>query len=117
MTLIKQRQKHIRKGDRVLVLAGNQKGKCGEILAVKGDRVVIQGLNMRKKHIKKSQQHPNGQILTLEQPIHVSNVVVCDKDDRPLKLKVHVTPEGERQLVYRQDDEQRIYRILKKKQP
>jgi large subunit ribosomal protein L24 len=111
----KQRLKHIKKGDRVLVIAGNERGRSGEVLDIDGERVLVQGLNVRKRHFRKSQQHPNGRVVELEQPIHRSNVVVCDSENRPLKLKVHVTPEGERQLVYRRGEEQLVYRTLKQK--
>jgi large subunit ribosomal protein L24 len=113
----KQRLKNIRTGDRVLVIAGNERGRSGEVLAIHGDRVVVQGLNVRKRHFKKTQQHQRGHIAELEQPIHRSNVVICDKENRPLRLKVQVTDEGERQLVYQKGDEQVVYRTLKKKNP
>lgn len=110
----KQRLKNMRKGDKVLVIAGNERGHSGEVLAIVGDRVVVQGLNVRKRHMKKTQDQP-GRIAEFEQPIHRSNVVHCDKENRPLRLKMHVTAEGERQLVYRQGEEQVVYRTLKKK--
>jgi large subunit ribosomal protein L24 len=68
--------RHIRKGDTVIVTAGNDKGATGEVLRVMPDedKVVVQGVNMRTKHLKPSQKNPQGGRLKLEMPIHISNV-------------------------------------------
>jgi large subunit ribosomal protein L24 len=67
---------HVKKGDQVTVIAGKEKGKGGKIIHVHTDkqRVVVEGLQMIKKHVKKSQQNPNGAILDREGSIHISNV-------------------------------------------
>jgi len=67
---------HVKKGDEVVVLAGREKGKRGKIIAVlsKKERVVVEGLQMIKKHTRKSQQNPNGAIVEREGSIHISNV-------------------------------------------
>jgi large subunit ribosomal protein L24 len=67
---------HVKKGDDVVVLAGKDKGKAGKIIAVltKKQRVVVEGVQMIKKHVRKSQQNPNGAILEREGSIHISNV-------------------------------------------
>jgi large subunit ribosomal protein L24 len=67
---------HVKKGDQVTVIAGKEKGKSGKIIAVLTDkqRVVVEGLQMIKKHTRKSQQHPNGAIIEREGSIHISNV-------------------------------------------
>ena len=67
---------HVKKGDEVVVLAGKEKGKTGKIIHVltKKSRVIVEGLQMIKKHVKKSQQNPNGAILDREGSIHISNV-------------------------------------------
>ena len=67
---------HVKKGDQVTVISGKEKGKSGKIIAVLTDksRVVIEGLQMIKKHTRKSQQNPNGAILEREGSIHISNV-------------------------------------------
>ena len=67
---------HVKKGDQVVVLAGKEKGKSGKIIHVMTEkqRVVVEGLQMIKKHVKKSQQNPNGAILDREGSIHISNV-------------------------------------------
>jgi large subunit ribosomal protein L24 len=67
---------HVKKGDQVTVVSGKEKGKSGKIIAVltKKSRVVIEGLQMIKKHTRKSQQNPNGAIVEREGSIHISNV-------------------------------------------
>jgi len=67
---------HVKKGDEVVVLAGKEKGKRGKIIAVlpKKNRVIVEGLHMIKRHMRKSQQHPNGAIIEREGTVHVSNV-------------------------------------------
>jgi large subunit ribosomal protein L24 len=67
---------HVKKGDHVVVLAGKEKGKSGKIIHVMTDkqRVVVEGLQMIKKHTKKSQQNPQGAIVEREGSIHISNV-------------------------------------------
>lgn len=67
---------HVKKGDLVTVITGKEKGKSGKIIAVsrKKMRVIVEGLQMIKKHERKSQQHPNGAIVEREGSIHISNV-------------------------------------------
>ena len=67
---------HVKKGDKVVVLAGKEKGKSGKIIHVMTDkqRVVVEGLQMIKKHTRKNQQNPNGAIVEREGSIHISNV-------------------------------------------
>jgi large subunit ribosomal protein L24 len=67
---------HVKKGDEVVVLAGKEKGKRGKIIAVltKKSRVVVEGVQMIKRHTRKSQTHPQGAILEREGSIHISNV-------------------------------------------
>jgi len=67
---------HVKKGDQVTVIAGKEKGKSGRIIAVltKKQRVIVEGLQMIKRHTRKSQQNPNGAIVEREGSIHISNV-------------------------------------------
>jgi large subunit ribosomal protein L24 len=67
---------HVKKGDEVVVLAGREKGKRGRILSVltKKNRVIVEGVQMIKKHTRKSQQHPQGAIVEREGSVHISNV-------------------------------------------
>ena len=69
---------HVKRGDQVVVIAGSQKGKSGkvlEILAAK-QRARVEGLNMIKRHLKKSQEHPQGTIAEREGSIHISNLML-----------------------------------------
>lgn len=76
----KQKKLHVKKGDNVKVIAGNDKGREGRVLVVfpKRDRVLVEGINMRIHHEKPSQQNPQGGRMEREAPIHISNVMVID---------------------------------------
>ncbi|WP_423931739.1 50S ribosomal protein L24 [Chlorobium sp.] len=67
---------HVRKDDNVVVISGNDKGKAGKILKVYPQkcRVIVEGVNIRKRHMKPTQSHPQGSIIEREFPIHASNV-------------------------------------------
>ncbi|MDB6080890.1 MAG: rplX [Chlamydiia bacterium] len=108
-----ERTKKIRKGDKVLVIAGNAKGQTGTVLNFLGQRVVVQGLNMKKKHVKPSERNPKGGILEIEGSIHISNVCVCDKDGAPLKLKIEREANGDAVLYSMKEKERVVYRNLK----
>ena len=76
---------HVKKNDEVVVIAGADKGKRGRIIAVAGkkERVIIEGIHMIKRHMRKSQQYPNGQIVEREGTLHISNVMkAADFDAR-----------------------------------
>jgi large subunit ribosomal protein L24 len=74
---------HVKKGEEVVVLAGKEKGKRGKIIAVlrKQQRVIVEGAQMIKRHMRKSQQHPQGAIVEREGTIHLSNVMRVDQFD------------------------------------
>jgi large subunit ribosomal protein L24 len=74
---------HVKKGDEVVVLAGREKGKRGKIIALLSDkqRVIIEGVQMIKRHTPKSQQHPQGAIVEREGSVHVSNVMTAANFD------------------------------------
>ncbi|WP_047981954.1 50S ribosomal protein L24 [Ornithinibacillus contaminans] len=80
---------HVKKGDKVIVISGKDRGKTGTILEAypKKDRVLVEGVNMIKKHAKPSQENPQGGILNQEAPIHVSNVMPVDpKSGKPTRV-------------------------------
>ncbi|MDQ0232976.1 50S ribosomal protein L24 [Metabacillus malikii] len=80
---------HVKKGDKVMVISGKDKGKQGVVLAAypKKDRVLVEGINVVKKHSKPSQVNPQGGILNQEAPIHVSNVMPLDpKSGEPTRV-------------------------------
>ena len=74
---------HVKKGEEVVVLAGKEKGKRGKIIAVlrKQQRVIVEGVQMIKRHMRKSQDHPQGAIVEREGTIHLSNVMRADQFD------------------------------------
>jgi large subunit ribosomal protein L24 len=87
------RKYHVRKGDVVQVIAGNDKGKSGEIIDIdrKKGRVTVKGVCVRWKHLKKSPQNPQGGRVQREMPIHVSNVLLFDaKANRGVRARTEV---------------------------
>lgn len=73
---------NIKKNDTVKVIAGNYKGKIGKVLKVfpEKERILVEGVNIVKKHVRKSSKYPQGGIIEMEAPIHVSNVMlICPK--------------------------------------
>ena len=71
---------HVKRGDQVIVISGNDKGSTGEVLSVDrgGNRVLVQGVNIRTKHEKPTQENPQGDRVEREFPIHASNVMLLD---------------------------------------
>lgn len=105
--------KWIRKGDRVVVIAGNDKGKIGTVIARKEDRVVIQGVNIRKRHAKSRMKGTPSQILEVEKPIHISNVSLCTGDGKAIRIKVRMQGK-EKELVYLKDGKEVVHRKVVK---
>ena len=79
---------HVKKGDEVQVISGNHRGARGKILQVlpKKQQVLIEGVRLIKKSVRKSQDNPNGAIITREGPIHISNVKIVEAS-RPKRTK------------------------------
>jgi large subunit ribosomal protein L24 len=78
---------HVRKGDQVEVISGNFRGSSGRILAVfpGKQRVVVEGVRIIKKHLRKSQDNPSGKIAEREGPIHISNVKLIEREKKTEK--------------------------------
>lgn len=84
---------HVKKGDKVKVITGKDKGKEGVILAAfpKQDRVLVEGVNIVKKHVKPNQLNPQGGIVSQEAAIHVSNVMLIDpKSGEPTRVGIEI---------------------------
>ena len=82
---------HIRRGDTVVVVTGREKGKRGKVLRLlnKKDRVVIERINMVKRHVKPSQKHPQGGVIEKEGSLHLSNVrLFCSKCEAPRRTRI-----------------------------
>jgi large subunit ribosomal protein L24 len=97
------RQKmHVRRGDRVRVIRGNFAGTEGTVLRVltKENRVVVEGVNMRKRHTRPTQANPEGGILTFEAPIHASNVMLLDPSSgEPTRVRQQFDADGTKERV------------------
>ncbi|MDA7946326.1 MAG: 50S ribosomal protein L24 [Hyphomicrobiaceae bacterium] len=97
----------IRKGDHVVVIAGRDKDKNGEVLKVipKENRVLVQGVNMIKRHQKQTPQQDGG-IVTREAPIHISNVALEDpKDGKPTRVGYKILKDGRKVRFARRSGE------------
>jgi large subunit ribosomal protein L24 len=110
----KNTSKKIRKGDKVIVLTGNDRGQTGSVLRIIGNKAIVQGINIRKKHVKRSEANPKGGIVEIERAIHLSNLQVCTDENQPVKLKVRFDEHGNRALYYKIDGQDVLYRTIKK---
>ncbi len=97
---------HIKKGDTVKVIAGDDKGKTGKVLKVipADNRAVVEGLNLVSKHMKPSAQNTSGKIEKIEAPIHVSNLMVM-VSGTPTRIGRKLNAEGKLQRVVRKTGE------------
>ena len=94
----------IRKGDRVVVITGAEKGKRGEVLTVrpKENRAVVQGVNIARRHTKPTGMGQPGGIIDREATIHLSNVMLIDpKTDKPTRVGFRVLDDGRKVRVNR----------------
>ena len=88
----------IRKGDKVIVLAGRDKGRTGEVIEVRTaeSRALVRGINMVKRHQRQSAQQEGG-IISKELPVHLSNIAIADpKDGKPTRVGFKVQPDGKK---------------------
>jgi len=99
---------HVKKGDKVMVISGKDKGKTGTILAAfpKKDRVLVEGVNIVKKHSKPSQMNPQGGIINKEAAIHVSNVMLIDPStNEPTRVGYKTNDEGKKVRIAKKSGE------------
>jgi len=91
----------VKVGDKVKILAGKDRGKEGKVLVTlkKKDKVVVEGINIVKKHMKPSQQNETGGILSVEAPIHVSNVKVIEGKEVKKETKKTTTKKSTKKEV------------------
>ena len=97
----------IRKGDMVLVISGKDRGKSGRVLRVvdRGQRVIVEKLNMVQRHQRPTQKFPQGGIVEKEAPIHISNVMLLDGKNRPVRVGFRVLEDGRKIRIARQTGE------------
>lgn len=96
--------RRIKKGDTVFVRTGADKGKTGRVLHVdtQNNRILVEGVNMRKRHQKPTQKNPKGGIVTLEAPVHLSNVMLYNSSlGEPTRVSTRVIDEGGRRSKVR----------------
>lgn len=99
---------NIRKNDIVLVTSGKYKGRRGKVLGVfpKDERLLVEGINMIKRHTRPSQQNQKGGIVEKEAPIHMSNVMPwCEAANAPSKIIMRRLEDGTRVRVYKVNNE------------
>jgi large subunit ribosomal protein L24 len=92
----------IKKNDTVLVVTGKEKGKKGRVISVelKKDKVLIERINMIKRHMKPSKKYSQGGIIEKEAPLHISNVMlVCSKCDKPTRIGNTVLSDGKKARI------------------
>lgn len=79
---------HLKKGDNVMVIAGNNKGQSGRILLVDREkqRAIVEGVNLMSKHTKPNADNPKGGIIKQEAAVHLSNLMIIDKSGKPTKV-------------------------------
>jgi len=101
---------NIRKGDTVVVITGDSRyhGKRGRVLAVypKQERILVEGINMVKRHTRPTQRNQQGGIVEKEAPIHISNVMAwCETAGKPSKIKMKRLEDGTRIRIYKVNGE------------
>ena len=98
----------LKKGDQVRVIAGKERGREGTILGFshEGKRVLVEGLNIAKRHTKGTQSNPQGGIVEKEAGIHVSNVMPLTADGRPTRVQYKLTEDGQKVRYSKRFDEE-----------
>jgi large subunit ribosomal protein L24 len=94
--------RHVKKGDTVMVIAGEDRGKTGEVLTVypNDNKVLVQGVNRVYRHLRPSRQHPQGGRIQKEMPIHISNVQPVDPTtNQPTRVGFRVNADGTKERV------------------
>ena len=90
---------HIKKGDTVYVLAGEDKGQQGRVLSVQAakNRAIVEGINIVSKSTKPTAKHPQGGIVKMEAPINISNLALIDpKSGKPTRVGIHINEKAEK---------------------
>ena len=100
---------HIKKGDNVIVLAGEDKGKTGKVLKMLVDkqRAIVEGVNIVSKSAKPSAKNPQGGIIKVEAPIHISNLSLIDpKSQKPTRIAIKVKEDGKKVRIAKKSGEE-----------
>ena len=105
--------KWIKKDDKVVVIAGNDKGRTGTVLSRTEERVLLQGINIRKRHMKRKSQAAGPAIVEKEMPIHISNVSLCNAEGKAIKVRVRTDAKGVKELFYIDGGKEVLHRKLR----
>ena len=100
---------HVKKGDTVIVLAGDDRGKQGRVLSVQLEkqRAIVEGVNIVSKSTKPSAKHPQGGIIKIEAPIHVSNLALVDpKTGKPTRVGYRIDGDGKKVSIAKKSGEE-----------
>ena len=100
---------HIKKGDTVVVLAGDDRGKQGRVLSVQvaKQRAIVEGINMVTEHTKPTAKHPQGGRIQMEAPIHISNLSLVDpKSGKPTRIAINVKEDGTKVRIAKKSGEE-----------
>jgi large subunit ribosomal protein L24 len=91
----------IKKNDQVLIISGKDRGKTGKVEKVIGkeDKVIVSGINMRKKHLRPTRKQPKGGIVDQAGPIDISNIkLICQKCQKPSRVGIKITKDGKKRF-------------------
>ena len=103
--------KRLKKGDPVIVIAGNDKGTEGTLEAIKGQKAIVKGVNKKKKHVKGDASGRKGQIVEFEAPLNSSNIAYCISG-KPCKLKARMNKEGKKEIYALSGKEEKVIRTI-----
>ena len=96
----------LKTGDKVVVVAGSNKGKEGKITKILDSKVIVEGVNIVKKHLKPKNNNGTGEIVEVEAPIHRSNVMLVDpKTKKPTKVRVEKDSKGKKIRISKKSNE------------
>ena len=96
----------LKTGDKVVVVSGSNKGKEGKITKILDNKVIVEGVNIVKKHLKPKNNNGTGEIIEMEAPIHVSNVMLSDlKTKKPTKVKIEKDSKGKKIRISKKSNE------------
>lgn len=102
--------KWLKVDDKVVVITGNDKGRVGKVLSINKDRILVQGVNIRKRHMKRRSEETRSEIVEIERPIHISNVSAVNEAEKPVRLKARTNNEGKKEIYYLQEGKEILYR-------
>lgn len=96
----------LKTGDKVVVVSGSNKGKEGKITKILDNKVIVEGVNIVKKHLKPKNNNGTGEIIEQEAPIHASNVMIIDpKTKKPTKIKKVIDEKGKKIRISKKSNE------------